>query len=227
MFKKKISIKFKILITLVCVSCILGLIATRSNKWDKYYKNKLYQSPAQVIVNANKLFAIKGNAIDLGCGIGNETVFLLNQGWKVWAIDSEPKAIQMMKKRNDITDFANLEVLISNFETLNWNLFPKVDCICASKALPFCDPVKFESLWFSIKEKITPSGRFSGHFFGKNYQGFNTQEMKHMTFLTREEVLKLFDDFNVEYFEEKEEEGKSGTGRIIHSHIFEVIAQKK
>lgn len=41
------------------------------------------------------------------------------------------------------------------------------------------------------------------------------------------EVLELFKDFDIELFDEKEEAGKSGTGRDIHSHIFEVIAKKR
>ena len=48
-----------------------------------------------------------------------------------------------------------------------------------------------------------------------------------MTFFTKKEIYGLFEGFTIEYFQEQEEDGKSGTGQVIHSHIFDVIAQKQ
>lgn len=81
-------------------------------------------------------------------------------------------------------------------------------------------------MWVKILEKIESQGRFIGHFFGPDYQGFTEEEQKTMTFLTKDEVLELFKDFDIEFFDEKKETDKSGTGREIRSHIFEVIAKK-
>jgi trans-aconitate methyltransferase len=221
--------KTKIFLITIFLASILfiGLIAFQGGKWDRYYKNKMSQPPRQLIVDALRLFENKGTAIDLGCGIGNETTLLINQGWQVWAIDSEPKAIQLIKSRSDITGQKRLTTAIANYEKMDWNILPQVDFFFAANALPFCNPSKFEDVWKHIMAKIIPGGRFAGHFFGLNYQGFDKQEMKVMTFLTREEVLNLFKDFDIEYFQESEEDGQSGTGRKIHSHIFEVIARKK
>lgn len=47
-----------------------------------------------------------------------------------------------------------------------------------------------------------------------------------MTFLTKEQLIKLLDGFDIEYFQEIEEDGTSGTGLKCHSHIFYVIAKK-
>ena len=96
----------------------------------------------------------------------------------------------------------------------------------AINALPFCRQEKFKEVWIQILEKIESQGRFIGHFFGPFYLGFTDKERKTMTFLTKEEVLELFKDFDIEFFDEKRETGKSRTGRQIQSHIFEVIAKK-
>lgn len=217
-----------ILILSLIVLIFLLLVMFWGNKWDKYYKNKLYQPPHKIVERAIQNFENPGVAIDLGCGVGNEAALLLKNGWKVWAIDNQIKAIQMLKARSDIDSFANLVTVKAEFDDeLKWSDLPSVDLIYACYALPFCRPEQFEYMWDHIKSKILPGGRFVGHFFGLNYQGFTENEKKEMTFLTKEKIYSLFKDFTIEYFQEQEEDGKSGTGCVIHSHIFEVIAKKR
>ena len=221
--KRKIS-----LILLLSGLIFLLFIIFWRNKWEKYYKNKLYQPPQELVQKAIQSFKNPGMAIDLGCGIGNEAAFLLKNGWQVWAIDNQTKAIQMLKKRNDIDSFERLVTVTAGFDDkLKWSDLPSVNLIYACYALPFCQPKQFKHTWDHIKEKILPEGRFAGHFFGLNYQGFTENEKKEMIFLTKEEIYNLFEDFTIDYFQEQEEYGKSGTGRAIHSHIFEIIAQKR
>lgn len=194
-------------------------------KWDKYYENKRNEPPRELIVKALNLFEIKGQAIDLGCGVGNEAILLLNNGWEVYAIDSEPLAIQILKEQSSSE---KLKIVLAKFDKkATWNLLPQVDFIYASFSLPYCKPKKFKETWQQIKLKIKPQGRFAGHFFGKRYIGFSEKEKKQMIFFTKEELLDLFQDFELEYFEEKEQERISGTGKPIHSHVYEVIARKK
>jgi tellurite methyltransferase len=206
---------------------LMSLIALQPGKWDRYYKNKQDQPPRQVVVKALSLFERPAKALDIGFGAGNETVLMLNSGWQVWAIDTEPKAVQIINQRRDVKDLANLAAAVANFEeNSTWDILPQVDFINASYALPFCNPHKFETIWTHIKQKLNTGGRFAGHFFGLNYRGFTEKEMKQMTFLSKEEVLNLLQDFDIESFQEVEEDGKSGTGKTIHSHVFEVIVQK-
>lgn len=195
--------------------------------WNSYYQKKLYFPPANITTKAASLFSHAGVAIDLGCGCGNDSAFLLEKGWAVFAIDGEPLAIEILKKRKDISQQSLLFAHSERFEEINWNRLPKVDLVLAVNALPFCKKEKFQELWSHLTETIQPQGRFAGHFFGPRYLGFTDQERQSMTFLSKEEVLELFKDFDIEFFDEKEEAGKSGTGREIHSHIFEVIAKKR
>ena len=48
-----------------------------------------------------------------------------------------------------------------------------------------------------------------------------------MVFLEKEEVLKLFEQFEIILFEEVEKDGRTGLGKMKHWHIYEVIAKKK
>ena len=45
--------------------------------------------------------------------------------------------------------------------------------------------------------------------------------------MEKEEVLKLFENFDIVSFNEVERDGKTGLGKIKHWHTFEIIAKKK
>lgn len=48
-----------------------------------------------------------------------------------------------------------------------------------------------------------------------------------MVFLSKEQVLKLFDNsFKIIEFNEIEKDGKTGIGKMKHWHIYNVIAKK-
>lgn len=213
------------------MKCIQELVLAASllvscGKWDKYYCNKMDNPPHPILEKTLSSFLSQGVAIDLGCGVGNESLLALQQGWTVYAIDSEPKAIKILQRRVSASE--KLKAAVGNFEEESlWQALPCANLIYAAYSLPFCHREAFENVWNQIRSHLEPNGRFAGHFFGTHYQGFSEPEMASMTFLSKEELLKLFQDFEIEFFSEVEEDGRSGTGRPIHSHIFEVIAQKR
>lgn len=48
-----------------------------------------------------------------------------------------------------------------------------------------------------------------------------------MVFLPKEQILNLFEkSFEIAYFNEIEQDGKTGLGKIKHWHIYNVIAKK-
>ena len=47
-----------------------------------------------------------------------------------------------------------------------------------------------------------------------------------MTFLTKEHVIKLFNDFKIIEFEEVEKDDLTGLDKIKHWHILNLIAKK-
>ena len=67
-------------------------------------------------------------------------------------------------------------------------------------------------------------GYFVGNFFGLNDSWVTTKEK--MVFLSKEQVLKLFDNFTIIFFEEIERDGKTSLEQMKHWHIYEVIAKK-
>lgn len=159
-------------------------------------------------------------AIDLGCGDGTDTVFLLENGWQVLAIDGEAKAIDRLlaKVPDDLKD--NLQIQITKFEDV---ALPPADLLHASLTLPFCHPEHFAELWQKIETSLGRNGRFAGQFFGIHD---SWAVNNHMTFHTNADVRALFSAFEIEFFHEKDE-ADTATSDPKHWHIFTVIAQKK
>lgn len=63
-----------------------------------------------------------------------------------------------------------------------------------------------------------------GSFLGKK-DSWNRKQ-NNMTFFSKEEVLNLFEDFEIISFFEKDENGKTVLGKEKHWNIFYVIAKK-
>ena len=64
-----------------------------------------------------------------------------------------------------------------------------------------------------------------GNFFGLNDSWANTK--KQMVFLSKEQVLNLFKDFEIIYFDEVQKDGYTAIGKMKHWEIYNVIAKKK
>ena len=101
----------------------------------------------------------------------------------------------------------------------------KNNLIVANYCLPFCNKNNFKELWNKINNSILKDGYFVGNFFGINDEWKSTKE--EMTFLTKEQVIELFKDFEIIEFKEVEKDGATGLGKMKHWHIFNVIAKKK
>ena len=48
-----------------------------------------------------------------------------------------------------------------------------------------------------------------------------------MVFLSKEQVLNLFNEFEILEFQETEKDGQTALGKIKHWHLFNIIAKKK
>jgi len=71
-------------------------------QWDKIFKwyGKVFTKPQEDIPKLVKLFKKKGvkKVLDLGCGSGRHTVYIVKYGFEVYGIDIAPKGIKMTKE---------------------------------------------------------------------------------------------------------------------------------
>lgn len=198
-----------------------GRLSLVHREWRRYYE-AAGDEPRQTLLFALSQFGPPGFAVDLGCGSGRDTVELLRRGWHVLAIDAEPEAVQRLWERQDLGWAADqrLQTQIARFEQATW---PEADLINASFALPFCPPDAFSLLWAQIAGSLRGDGRFSGQLFGDR-DGWASEP--DMSFQTRREAEDLLRPFDVELFNEIEEDGTTVVGDPKHWHVFHIVARK-
>ena len=192
-------------------------------EWNKYQERTFEKPPHDILLRALKCFdGFTGYSIDLGCGSGRDTMELLGKGWKVLAIDNNLYGFNKMKSKLKEEQLAKLETKEERFEEVQ---LPKADLVNASLSIPFCKPEYFDKFWATIVDAININGRFSGNFFGDRDDWRNNEKM---TFVTKDKLLELFEDFQIEYLEEKEYDGTTifkGNLKHKHWHIFNVVAK--
>ena len=194
--------------------------------WEGYYEALAGREARPLLVEARARFAVAVgraaglHAVDLGCGDGTETLALLEAGWRVFAVDSEPAAIRHVRSEAGARFQDVLEARVASFESVE---LPATDFVYAGYSLPFCQPEHFDSLWERISTCLRPGGRFAGQLFGMRDSWAGKRDM---TFHTAEEVNGLLEPgFDVEKVREREEDGRAVSGPK-HWHIFEIIARK-
>lgn len=187
---------------------------------ERYYKNTTYAKPNYTIKKFIELKIKPRNAIELGCGVGRDTVCLIKNGWNVLAIDRENVESRIAAKLSE-EELKQFKFLKQKFEYIE---LEKNNLVVANFSLPFCNKNNFKELWNKINNSILKDGYFVGNFFGINDEWKSTKE--EMTFLTKEQVIELFKDFEIIEFKEVEKDGTTGLGKMKHWHIFNVIAKK-
>ena len=183
--------------------------------WKDYQEEKYNKSVCNLLINFLDNYKIK-NAIDLGCGSGNETVYMLNHNINVLSVDKQLNK-QYILDRIDESKYNNITFLEHEFEDIE---LPKTDAIMAFFSIPFCNPKKFDNLWDTIYNSLNNNGYFVGQLFGNRddwkdnplINTFTIDEVK--KYLQKYKILKLEE---VEYIREKDNK---------KWHFYEIIAQK-
>jgi tellurite methyltransferase len=185
-------------------------------EWSRYY-DATGEDPRETLLAALDRFTEPGVAIDLGCGTGRDTVELLRRGWQVVAIDSEEVAIRRLRERTG--DDERLQTQVARYEAA---VLPPCELVNASWSLPFCPPEVFGAVWDRIVSSLDAGGRFCGQLCGDRDEWATEDDM---TFHTRSEAEELLRDFELERFDEDEEDSQTALGTPKHWHVFNVVAR--
>lgn len=168
------------------------------------------------------------SVLDLGCGTGRDTVFLLNQGCYVTALDAHPKAIEITREQ---TSHAADRVTLIQSRIEDMQLPQQYDLISSTLTMPYINASNFHSVWSNIVQHIACGGRFSGQFWGENHDGrFKWVKTKYNTprFISLSNLLDLFAVmFDIEKLDPFFGERVTTSDGIFLWHQFDVIARKK
>ena len=186
----------------------------------EFYKKTINKNPSAPIrtfflKNYNENF--KGNtAIDLGCGAGNDTEFLISKGFEVAAIDNNEQVKSILESRN--LNSENLNIIIENFSKIE---LPKTDLVNAHFSMHYVKENFDEFIANLLQNVINPKGVFIGNFLGKEdewKEAFTTVE--------KEELLEYFKGYNILYFSEEKYYQDTARKKNKFWHVYTIIAQK-
>ncbi|MEO9014260.1 MAG: class I SAM-dependent methyltransferase [Terrimesophilobacter sp.] len=188
--------------------------------WRPFYAAQAGRDPRPTLQRAVELRqGTPGFAIDLGAGEGSDTRFLLNDGWRVHAIDGADGAEDRIRANVPADRRALVTVEQRSFEDILE--LPSADLVYSGFALPFCGPAAFPVLWGAILVALTPCGWFAGQLFGPHDTWAGRADMN---FHDRAAVDQLLEPLNVLDLIEEDRDGEM-VGGTKHWHVFHIVAR--
>ena len=121
---------------------------------EKFYENTKNAKPHDNVKRFVGIESKKGNALDLGCGAGRDTIFLIKNNWNVTAIDIEDTK-NIIEEHLNSEELKKFKFICQNFEKIK---LEKNDLIVSNFSIPFCNKIYFDEFWNKIVDSIN-SGR--------------------------------------------------------------------
>jgi SAM-dependent methyltransferase len=196
--------------------------------WPDYYRVTAERPAWGTVIQAAEAFAAPppGSpprlAVDLGCGAGRDSRELLRRGWRVIAVDRTPEGIATLLDLTPAVDRPRLETHVADLAQFE---IPPCDLVNASLILPFLPADAYATTWQRIRAALGPGGRFSGMLFGDRDQA--ATEEPDMTCPSPALIRAHLADFEIERWDEKEEDGQTALGEPHHFHLIEVVAVRR
>lgn len=190
--------------------------------WQEYYQKALARPHSQRtewVARLNQ--SVTKVAIDCGCGTGSDMEYLYQQGYQVYGFDINPDSLAICNDR-----FASnplIELTQSSFENYD---YPRVGVVLANSSLFFADPEYFDEIWRRIESCLELGGVFAGDFMGLKDSWANNYRSVTTAF-SEENIRKLFTNFEVVRFYERDEQAPTSLGKLKHWHTFSVVAIKR
>lgn len=190
------------------------------NNSKEFYKATINKQPSGLI---GKFFHFKYNeeiigntAVDLGCGTGNDTEFLISKGYKVTAIDSQEEVKDIIESKN--LDKDKYDVIIGDFSKIE---IPKADLILANMSLFFVND-NFEGFLKNLLKKVNKKGFIVANFLGSEDDWSGSK-----TTVEKERLLDYFKAFDIKYFSEEKYYKDTALGINKFWHIYTIISKLK
>jgi len=160
-------------------------------------------------------------AIDCGCGTGADMAYIAQAGYQVSGFDVTFDAIEICQQR--FKDSTAIKVTQASFESFT---YPQTSLIIANASLFFAQPESFQQTWLKLISNLVSGGVFAGDFMGLK-DDWARGHSSPITALSKDQVMMLFEDFDLLEFHERDETGETRVGVSKHWHTYSVIAIKK
>ena len=187
--------------------------------WRKFIQITAGQPPWPQLVRAVEFLSRSGDAIDLGCGGGRDTEYLLRQGFTVTAVDASPFAASALRRLPRQRQLRFVQSEIEDFVP------EPSDLINAQFVLPFLRADRFTACVQRLVDALRTEGVLAATFFGPNDE-WNVPGSE-LTFVTRPGLDALLRRLQVVELSEEDHDGKTADGTPKHWHVYHVIAARR
>ena len=185
-------------------------------KFTDYQKDSYDREAYYLLVDFLNTYDVE-TAIDLGCGSGNETVYMIKKGIKVTSIDKELNKNYILN-RLSMEERKLLRLHQESFENIE---LPKTELIVAIFSIFFCNPKEFDKLWDKIYNALEEDGYFVGQLLGdrddwNKEESINTFSIEQVKgYLKKYEIIKLQEREYIREIDNKK------------WHFYDIVAKKK
>ncbi len=202
---------------------------TDSEHWARYYEvtaDRPAWSTTRVAIerfaaeDAGAAPAEPRLAVDLGCGAGRDTRALLDAGWRVLAVDREPRAIEVVESLTPSARRPMLATLVANLATVE---IPLAQLVNANISLPFLEAGAYWRTWSRALAAVPVGGRVAAMLFAERDSSAEDPAMTCPPVATIRATLGCFE---VEHWVEREEDGRTALGDPHHIHVVELVARR-
>ncbi len=180
------------------------------------------KEPNLLLKKALKYAETHGKALDIGCGLGSDSIHLSKNKFDVTAVDINSNYIKELqnKKYNNITavnaDISDLELISNTYSIVN-----------AQWVLPFIKTDKIGKTLKNINNSLKNDGVFCGQFFGRKDQWYFDLKVKSkINFITKREFTELLSDYFIIYSSELYYLANSINQKNKRWHVYEFIVSK-
>lgn len=128
-----------------------------------------FEKNLQLRVDAYKnIFPVKGKVVDIGCGVGLDSIALAVNGHKVTSLDISPGMIQEAKKNAGRYD-VDINAKVGSFNSISKNYFGKFDyAVSVGNTIAHLKPGELKKAVMNINKILMPGGKLFLHIL--NYE---------------------------------------------------------
>ena len=200
-------------------------------KYDQIYKNNNVwgSKPNELLRKIFERLDADSEFLDLGCGQGRDSLFMLQKGFRVTAVDSSQEGIGKIRECARLNNLPSSGISLFCEDIATFNIIKdKYAVINVFNSLQFLLKKEAVKLIGRIKEAKKDKGYIIISGFTIDDPLYKKTSNSNRCFFELQELKKIFSDFNIIFYEEKiiEDKGHSGSPKL-HAHgMVEMIAQK-
>jgi trans-aconitate methyltransferase len=130
------------------------MAASSEIDWEAAYEGEARTSPVDSDMVAVVSDLQPGTALDLGCGAGQNSIWLARRGWRVHGVDIAGGAIE---RAEAAADHAGVEATFERADVTTWRTSERFDLVISTYALPPRGPGRLHALTVA-RDAVAPGG---------------------------------------------------------------------